>query len=161
MAIEFNEIERITVRYGPCDSSVVRANSLCSPLSSDLLQGFHAMRKSTCFKKRSLTALLSFVGLSFVTHGILVFGQMSLNSQNEPGWRRTSSGWEHAESLPAFTNTNVAPNELRFPALSITHETIHQTHRMALPLAITGFMACLGPWLLMRWPTLDQFARPV
>ncbi len=93
-------------------------------------------------------------------NGIFVLGQTSLDSSTESGWRRTTLGWEHADSLPISSQRSTEQRRLIFPTLTIPMDTIEDAHRLALPLALSGFMACLGPWLLIRWPTLDKTLAP-
>lgn len=132
-------------------------NGLPESASNSRLSEFETRKENFPMRNpsKSLPFLLSVVGLSMGFHGMFVFAQSSQDSANVLEWRRTSLGWEQAESLPIRTDEMFVGNEFQFPTLSITTETVHQTHRLALPLAIAGLMACLGPWLLLRWPTVD------
>ncbi len=96
---------------------------------------------------------LGLLVLSMAFNGLFVLGQSSLDASADSGWRRTTIGWEHADSLPVSTKGSVASSQLIFPTLSVPMNTIDYVHRLVLPLAISGFMACMGPWLLLRWPT--------
>jgi hypothetical protein len=102
---------------------------------------------------RTLILSSGFLGLCMIVNGLYALGQTSLDVRADNGWRRTSIGWEHADSLPVASKTSAERTELVFPRLNVPISTIEYVHRLAIPLAISGFMACLGPWLLLRWPT--------
>lgn len=120
---------------------------------------------SRCFAmKNSSPALNMFLlssALGLVLHGLFILGQSTIQAAPENGWRRTVHGWEYADSLPMGTDSAKNREDLRFPTLRIPMESIHRAHRFALPLAIAGFMACLGPWMLLKWPTPDSSASRV
>lgn len=105
-------------------------------------------------------AFLGLLGFCMIFNGLFVLGQSTLDASTQGGWRRTTLGWEHAESLPIHQNAAPDSNRLVFPALAIPLDTIDRVHRLTLPLAISGFMACMGPWLLIRWPTSDSKSAP-
>jgi hypothetical protein len=112
-------------------------------IAMELLRRIHSTAEGRFILKKSpyhLLSLLGFFGLCLAFQGILVVAQSTLESQSENGWRRTTQGWEHADSLPISTRGL---------------DKVHRVQRLVLPLAVAGFMACFGPWLLMRWPTLD------
>jgi hypothetical protein len=101
---------------------------------------------------RTLIFFSGLLGLCMILSGLYALGQASLDGSTESGWRRTTIGWEHADSLPVATKASVERTELVFPTLSVPLDTIAYVHRLSLPLAISGFMACMGPWMLLRWP---------
>ncbi|MDZ4851760.1 MAG: hypothetical protein SGI77_20930 [Pirellulaceae bacterium] len=108
-------------------------------------------------KYRTLLCLsLSLAAMNIVLHSMFVFGQASFAPSTEPGWRRTNIGWEQADSLPIRNLEDSESSVLEFPALSLSIETVHHTHRLALPIAITGFIACFGSWVLLHWPTTSR-----
>jgi hypothetical protein len=154
-------IRDFTLAFGIKSSFVSQKTSEIrggTSIAMELLSLIHSTAEGRFILKKSpyhLLSLLGFFGLCLAFQGILVVAQSTLESQSENGWRRTTQGWEHADSLPISTNGMVEQSELRFPTLSITLDKVHRVQRLVLPLAIAGFMACFGPWLLMRWPTLD------
>lgn len=109
----------------------------------------HKYRTLLCFS-------LGLVALNIVLHSIFVLGQTSFAPSTELGWRRTKIGWEHADSLPIRNSEDSEYNVLEFPALSLSIETVHSTHRLALPVAITGFIVCFGSWILLHCPTTSR-----
>ncbi len=102
------------------------------------------MDKNTVLFTKSMVLLL---GATVTWHALLVFGQ------DDQGWRRTSRGWEHADSVEIPKDSDLSRSTLRFAPLSMNVKMVHSTHRLLLPLAVTGFLSCFGPWLLLRWPT--------
>ena len=114
-------------------------------------------------QKNSLlpTILLGFIGFSTVVHGLMVFGQSAIESRFEPGCAEPAVAGNKPTTSSDRLGRENATAELRFPRLNITLENVGHAHRLALPIALAGFMACMGPWLLIGWPTSDGALEPL
>jgi hypothetical protein len=75
-------------------------------------------------------------------------------AESKVEWRRTQYGWEQAQSLSILRRDGDAWESLMPPRPRATaHSALFWFHRHLVPVAIGGFLACFGPWCLLRWPS--------
>ena len=64
-------------------------------------------------------------------------------------WRRTIRGWEYAHAIQASSKPVFVPLSSDAPTAT---GSIHQWHRMVLPIAVSSFIATFSCWLLLGVP---------
>ena len=75
--------------------------------------------------------------------------QLAAQVGDQSEWRRTARGWEYAHSI----QSSAAPSFVPFnPHAPSAISSIHQWHRIVLPIAVGSFIVTFGCWLLIGIP---------
>ena len=90
-----------------------------------------------------------FLAFCLAVLGGFVIKQLAAQMDEQDNWRRTVRGWEFAHSVqrsssPAFQSS--------IPSEPSTLSSVRHWHRIALPLAVSSFMASFGCWVLLAVP---------
>lgn len=75
--------------------------------------------------------------------------QLIAQESEQNDWRRTVRGWEYAHAIQANHSPSFQPTSISEPpAIS----SLHQWHRIVLPIAASSFILTFGCWLLLGIP---------
>lgn len=85
--------------------------------------------------------------LAFV--GGFVLKQLAAQMEGQDNWRRTVQGWEFAHSVQRSSSLAFQSS---IPCEPTALSSARHWHRIALPLAVSSFMASFGCWVLLAVP---------
>ena len=76
----------------------------------------------------------------------LAVEQLVAQVDDQNAWRRTVRGWEYAHAIPPSPSPNFHSTTDAGPCKI---SSVHQGHRIVLPIAVSSFIVTFGCWLLV------------
>ena len=90
-----------------------------------------------------------FLALYLAVLSGIVVEQLAAQMDGQDNWRRTVRGWEFAHSVQRSSSHAFRSS---IPCAPTALSSVRQWHRIALPLAVSSFMASFGCWVLLAIP---------